>query len=70
MLLGTKGPAAALADRAAISISTVGASTVWPKFAATIFEMIAYPYHKMRAQCYYDPTEPPGGAPCGMEMTR
>ena len=43
---------------------------VW--FAATIFEMIAYPYHKMRAQCYYDPTDPHGhrGAPCGMEMTR
>ena len=42
---------------------------VW--FAATIFEMIAYPYHKMRAECYYDPTNPhPGGAPCGMEMTR
>ena len=42
---------------------------VW--FAATVFEGIAYPYHKMRVQsgdCQvgtsYD------GAPCGMEMTR
>ena len=41
---------------------------VW--FAATIFEMIAYPYHKMRVECVYDPLDSHGGAPCGMEMTR
>ena len=40
---------------------------VW--FAATIFETIAYPYHKMRLQAQFDPTAP-FGAPCGMEMTR
>ena len=41
---------------------------VW--FAATIFEMIAYPYHKMRVEAYHDPFDIHGGAPCGMEMTR
>ena len=41
---------------------------VW--FAATIFEMIAYPYHKMRVEAYHDPLDIHGGAPCGMEMTR
>ena len=41
---------------------------VW--FAATIFEMIAYPYHKMRVECVYDPLDSHGGAPSGMEMTR
>ena len=42
---------------------------VW--FAATVFEGIAYPYHKMRVQggdC--KPTTSYDGAPCGMEMTR
>ena len=39
-------------------------------FAATIFEMIAYPYHKMRVEAYHDPFDIHGGAPCGMEMTR
>ena len=42
---------------------------VW--FAATVFEGIAYPYHKMRVQggdC--KPTPSSYGAPCGMEMTR
>ena len=42
---------------------------VW--FAATVFEGIAYPYHKMRVQggdC--TPTPSYDGAPCGMEMTR
>jgi hypothetical protein len=41
---------------------------VW--FAATIFEMIAYPYHKMRVEAYHDPLDIHGGAPSGMEMTR
>ena len=43
---------------------------VW--FAATVFEGIAYPYHKMRVQG--GDCKPQGGdaygAPCGMEMTR
>ena len=41
---------------------------VW--FAATIFETIAYPYHKMRLQAEFDPLAAAFGAPCGMEMTR
>ena len=42
---------------------------VW--FAATVFEGIAYPYHKMRVQsgdCQIGGSD--YGAPCGMEMTR
>ena len=42
---------------------------VW--FAATVFEGIAYPYHKMRVQGDWAPRpEYHHGAPCGMEMTR
>lgn len=41
---------------------------VW--FAATIFEMIAYPYHKLHVSAAGDGWVGFGGAPCGMEMTR
>ena len=41
---------------------------VW--FAATVFEGIAYPYHKMRVQGDWAPRPDYHGAPCGMEMTR
>ena len=44
---------------------------VW--FAATVFEGIAYPYHKMRVQggdCRPSFEPDYNGAPCGMEMNR
>ena len=41
---------------------------VW--FAATIFEMIAYPYHVWHVSATYDMAGGFGGAPGGMEMTR
>ena len=48
----------------------VGFHTAEVWFAATIFETIAYPYHKMRLQAEFDPLAAAFGAPCGMEMTR